>query len=124
MRQTMSALLGAGLDVGESDFVELVKPRLLALGVNAEDATYQDVLLAGILLKAMKGDVRAAEFVRDTIGESPALALKGKELQLRKSELQFKQEQATKQAESDTTQGKMANAWIAALLEEETADDG
>lgn len=73
----------------------------MALGIDEEDATFQDVLLAGIMLKAMKGDVRAAEFIRDTVGENPALAIRKQELQLRKSELKFKQEQATKRAESD-----------------------
>lgn len=93
MRQTVNTLLGTGLNDGEREFVEKVTPRLLALGVDVEDATYQDVLLAGIMLKAMKGDVRAAEFMRDTAGESPALELKKQELQLRKSELKFKQGQ-------------------------------
>ncbi len=101
MKKAVDTLLGAGLDAGEGEFLEeIVKPRLLALGIDAEDATYQDVLLAGIMLKAMKGDVRAAEFIRDTVGENPTLAFRKQELQLRKNELKFKQEQATKKAES------------------------
>lgn len=101
MKQTVNTLLGAGLDVGGSDFLELIRPRLLALGIDEEDATYQDVLIAGMMLKAMKGDVRAAEFIRDTVGESPVLALRKQELQLRKNELKFKQELESKRAESD-----------------------
>jgi len=101
MKKAVDILLGAGLDTGEGEFLEIVKPRLLALGIHVEDATYQDVLLAGIMLKAMKGDVRAAEFIRDTVGENPALAIRKQELQLRKNELKFKQEQMTKKAESD-----------------------
>ena len=54
MRQTLNALLSTGLDVSEQEFVEKVTPRLLALGINVEDATYQDVMLAGILLKAVR----------------------------------------------------------------------
>ena len=100
MKQAVNTLLGAGLDASEGEFLELIKPRLLALGIDVEEATYQDVLLAGIMLKAMKGDVRAAEFIRDTVGENPALAIRKQELQLRKSELKFRQEQATKKAES------------------------
>ena len=101
MKQTVNTLLGAGLNADAGEFLEVIRPRLLALGVNVEDATYQDVLLAGILMKAMKGDVRAAEFIRDTVGENPSLAMKKKELQLRKSELKFKQEQEAKKAESE-----------------------
>ena len=109
MQQTVTALLGAGLDAGESEFVELVRPRLLALGIDMDDATYQDVLLAGILLKAMKGDVRAAEFIRDTVGENPSLVLKKKELQLRKNELKFRQEQAAERTkETQAVTGKAA----------------
>lgn len=99
MKKTVDALLGSGLNAAEGDFLELVKPRLLALGIDAEDATYQDVLLAGIMLKAMKGDVRAAEFIRDTVGENPALAIRKQELQLRKNEMKLRQGQ---QAESGT----------------------
>ena len=49
----------------------------------------------------MKGDVRAAEFIRDTVGENPALAIRKQELQQQKSELKFKQEQADKKAEDE-----------------------
>ena len=100
MKQAVNTLLGAGLDTSEGEFLEIIRPRLMALGINEEDATFQDVLLAGIMLKAMKGDVRAAEFIRDTVGENPTLAIRKQELQLRKKELQLKEEQA-KKAESD-----------------------
>lgn len=93
MRQTLNTLLSTGLDVSEQEFVEKVTPRLLAAGINVGDATYQDVMLAGILLKAIRGDVRAAEFIRDTGGENPHLELKKQELKLRKDELKFKQDQ-------------------------------
>lgn len=123
MRQAASMLLGMEVPASGS-LSETLKTRLAAFGYSGDDATFQDVLLASVLMEALKGDVRAAEFMRDTAGESPALALKKQELQLRKSELKFKQEQAAKQAESDTMQSKMANAWIEALLGEDTADDG
>lgn len=103
MRQTLNALLGAGLDVSEQEFVEKVTPRLLALGINVEDATYQDVLLAGIMLKAMRGDVRAAEFIRDTGGDNPHLELRKQELKLRKEELRFKKELEMKKAADEAS---------------------
>lgn len=103
MRQTLNALLGAGLDVSEQEFVEKVTPRLLALGIDVEDATYQDVMLAGILLKAIRGDVRAAEFIRDTGGDSPHLDMKKQELKLRKEELRFRQKLETKKAAAEAS---------------------
>lgn len=123
MRQAASMLLGMDVPVSGA-FSETLKSRLAAFGYSEDAATFQDVLLASVMLEAIRGDVRAAEFIRDTAGESPALDLKKQELQLRKSELKFKREQAAKQAENDSAQSKMANAWIEALLGEETADDG
>lgn len=101
MRQTLNVLLSAGLDVSEQEFVEKVTPRLQALGIDVEDATYQDVMLAGILMKAIRGDVRAAEFIRDTGGDSPHLELKKQELKLRKEELRLRREQEAKKAEDE-----------------------
>lgn len=99
MRQTLNILLSTGLDVSEQKFAEKVTPRLLAFGINVEDATYQDVLLAGILIKALRGDVRAAEFIRDTGGDNPHLDLKKQELKLRKEELRFRREQESRKTE-------------------------
>lgn len=33
--------------------------------------TTQDAMIAGVMKRAIAGDVRAAEFIRDTIGEKP-----------------------------------------------------
>lgn len=35
------------------------------------DKTTQDAVIAGLVKRAIAGDVRAAEFIRDTIGEKP-----------------------------------------------------
>lgn len=35
------------------------------------DKTTQDAMIAGVMKRAVAGDVRAAEFIRDTIGEKP-----------------------------------------------------
>lgn len=127
MHQTVNALLDAGLDVGENKFIEeKIKPRLLALGIDAEDATYRDAFVVGILLKAMKGDVRAAEFIRDIAEESPALNLKKQELRLRKNELKFKQEQVIRKPESSTRQSETdapsGDIDLSALSDEELGD--
>lgn len=37
----------------------------------ATDKTTQDAVIAGLIKKAIAGDVRAVEFIRDTIGEKP-----------------------------------------------------
>lgn len=93
MRQAASALLDMRVSVGEPEFMAIIKKRLEAFGYSGDGATYQDALLVGVLLEAIKGDVRAAEFIRDTAGESPSLDIRKEELRLRKEELKLKREQ-------------------------------
>ncbi len=96
MRQAASMLLNTQIPANaRAPFMKTVKALLGAFGYELNDATYQDALLAGIMLEAMKGDVRAAEFIRDTAGESPVLDIRNAELKLRREELQFKKEQLT-----------------------------
>lgn len=94
MRQAASMLLNTPVPTNtQTKLIATVKELLGIFGYDEADATYQDALLAGIMLEAMKGDVRAAEFIRDTAGESPALELRKAELKLRKEELKLKREQ-------------------------------
>lgn len=96
MRQAAAMLLNAQIPMNErGPFMGTVKTLLKTFGYTPDDATYQDALLAGIMLEAMKGDVRAAEFIRDTAGESPALDIRKAELKMRQEELKFKQEQSS-----------------------------
>ena len=102
MRQAASMLLNTPVPTNtQTKLMATVKELLSVFGYDETDATYQDVLLAGIMLKAIKGDVRAAEFIRDTGGDSPHLDLKKQELKLRKEELRFKQEQEMKKAANE-----------------------
>lgn len=96
MRQAAAMLLNTQIPMNEQGpFMGTVKTLLKTFGYTPDDATYQDALLAGIMLEAMKGDVRAAEFIRDTAGESPALDIRKAELKMRQEELKFKQEQSS-----------------------------
>lgn len=96
MRQAAAMLLNTQIPMNErGPFMGTVKTLLKTFGYTPDDATYQNALLAGIMLEAMKGDVRAAEFIRDTAGESPALDIRKAELKMRQEELKFKQEQSS-----------------------------
>lgn len=44
---------------------------LLGMKCEDEDKTYQDAMITAILAQAINGNVKAATFVRDTIGEKP-----------------------------------------------------
>lgn len=45
-----------------------IAEQLKKMGIKSEDCVNQTAILIGIMQKALKGDVRAAEFFRDTIG--------------------------------------------------------
>ena len=47
------------------------RERLKELGVKVSEMDNQMLALAGVWQKAVMGDVRAAEFLRDTLGEGP-----------------------------------------------------
>ena len=113
MRQAAAMLLNTQIPAN----VGTVKTLLDAFGYELKDATYQDALLAGIMLEAMKGDVRAAEFIRDTAGESPVLDIRKAELKLRHEELDFKREQLTGAAASG-----VKNNLLEAIMQTEEVD--
>lgn len=54
---------------------------LQKMGVNELDMTNQMAMLSVMLVKAASGDVRAAEFVRDTAGYNPKYRLEEKRFQ-------------------------------------------
>ena len=68
MRETLETLLGMPLKNGKSASVEDI--RSLA-AVKGKNISVQEAILIAQVQKAMKGDTRAAEYVRDTIGQKP-----------------------------------------------------
>ena len=68
MRETLETLLGMPLKNGKSASVEDIKSLAAVKGKNI---SVQEAILIAQVQKAMKGDTRAAEYVRDTIGQKP-----------------------------------------------------
>lgn len=92
---------------------------LQTLGIDERDRTNQTAMLLAIAMKAMSGDVRAAEFVRDTSGHNPRYQLE---------ERRFEAEQEISQGGSD-----IVSDWIDAIpdtpfggekVDDETDDQG
>ena len=52
---------------------ESIRQTLDALGIEKSEQTNQMAILSKVLLNALKGDMDAAKFMRDTIGESPVM---------------------------------------------------
>ena len=65
-----------------------LKQKLALLGVSTDDATYQTAVLVAMLNQAMKGNVKAAAFCRELLGEDPSLQLRRDELKLSREKFQ------------------------------------
>lgn len=68
MRESLEVLLNLGMSEGEITDPETVKCWNELQGKNI---TVQDAVLVKQIMKAVKGDTKAAEFVRDTSGNKP-----------------------------------------------------
>lgn len=68
MKETLETLLSMQLKSGKAADVETIR-NLAAL--KGKNVTVQEAIMLAQIQKAMKGDTRAAEYVRDTIGQKP-----------------------------------------------------
>lgn len=68
MKDTLAALLSMPLKDGKAADVDTIK-NLAAL--KGKNITVQEAIMLAQIQKAMKGDTRAAEFVRDSSGNKP-----------------------------------------------------
>ncbi len=68
MRETLDVLLSMPMKNGKSVDVEKIRSFAALKGKNI---SVQEAILIAQVQKAMKGDTRAAEYVRDTMGEKP-----------------------------------------------------
>ena len=67
MRDAAKFLLQQRMILGDDTVYDIARK----MGLDPEDATNADALIIAAALKAMKGDVEAMKFVRDTGGEAP-----------------------------------------------------
>lgn len=65
MKETLAALLSMPLKSGKAADIETIKNLASVKGKNI---TVQEAIMLAQIQKAMKGDTRAAEFVRDSSG--------------------------------------------------------
>lgn len=91
-----AAQLLMGLDISSPKLQEQVK----SFGVPDEDVNNQMAVLVSMFLQATKGNVKAAEFIRDTMGENPEVLYKMEELKQRKREFEYQKQKDKEQAGS------------------------
>ena len=68
MRETLEILLSMPMKNGKFTDVESIRNFAALKGKNI---SVQDAIMIAQIQKAMKGDTKAAEYVRDTIGQKP-----------------------------------------------------
>lgn len=68
IRETFEALLSMPLNAGTQVGIEDIRSIAEVKGANI---TVQEAICIKMAQKAMKGDVRAAEYIRDTAGQKP-----------------------------------------------------
>lgn len=83
---------------------------LKQFGFQESDMTNQMAMLSAIFMKAMRGDVRAAEFIRDTAGYNPKIRLEEK---------RFEAEQ-----EADSGGTDVVSDWINSIPDVAAEDGG
>ena len=71
-KETLELLLSMAMKNGADVSVEDIQSFA---DLNGKNITVQDAILIAQVEKAMTGDTKAAEYVRDTIGESPTMKL-------------------------------------------------
>lgn len=81
-KKTMRETAQMVLDMQIPNAAKELKAKLKVMGLSEEDFTYQAAVMVAIINQAMKGNTKAAAFLRDTVGENPALELKERELEL------------------------------------------
>ena len=92
-----------------------LQQKMKLLGVPDGDSTYQMAVMVAMLNQAMKGNVKASYFLRDTIGESPSDQIRRDELRLNRAKFKFEYEKAGTEREK----ASLADAIQAAYEERE-----
>lgn len=121
MRQAAASLLNMNISGSQSEVTRKIKQRLIAFGYDEDDATFQDAMLVSVMMKALSGDVRASEFMRDTAGANPALDIRKEELKLKKEEIKLKREALLGGEKNDRDENNLLDA-IKTVEEVDTSD--
>ena len=90
-----------------------LQQKMKLLGVPDGDSTYQMAVMVAMLNQAMKGNVKASYFLRDTIGESPSDQIRRDELRLNRAKFEYEK------AGTEREKASLADAIQAAYEERE-----
>lgn len=69
MRETIEAILDMQVGKGKSADIETIKTFA---GLKGKNITVQEAMIIAQAQKALKGDLAALQFIRDTVGQKPS----------------------------------------------------
>lgn len=78
--------------------IKSVEETMIKMGFEEEDLTNQMAVMVAVFKKAMEGNVKAAEFLRDTAGQNDA---KNEDRKLKKQQFSHRQEEFEYRKEKD-----------------------
>lgn len=110
MRQAAASLLNMEISGAKGESINKVRQLLRSFGLDEDEATFQDAMLVSLMIKALRGDVAAAQYMRDTAGENPALDIRKEELKLKKAELKLKQKSLLDSSKPDRDENNLLEA--------------
>lgn len=70
LRETLETILKMSLQQGDCSDIDDIQSLA---ETNRKNITVQDAIILAMVKKALKGDVKAAEYIRDTAGQKPTI---------------------------------------------------
>ena len=92
------------LPVGKS-----LQAKMKQMGIPEDDADYQMGVLVAMLQEALQGNVSAASFLRETMGEDPRQEMQRQELKQRKAEFEYQKQKDARMEEMENQGGTLAD---------------
>ena len=123
-RRKRSMREAAKLLMGMAVTNEKMQKVLENFDLTEEDMTNEMAIVASITMKAWAGNVEAAKFLRETLGESPTVKLREKDLELRREQFEYqKRREGSLLGDQRDKENNLLDALIASTTEEISTDD-
>lgn len=113
-RKSMKAAAKMLLDMPVAPSMKELQKKIKLLGVSEDDVTYQTAIMVAMLTQAMAGNVKAATFYRDTIGETQGYEIRREELRLSKARFEYEKAKDELERTEETSKASLADAIQAA----------
>lgn len=96
MREAASVLMNMDIQSDKT------KQTLAKLGISEDDMNYSMAIMAAMMNEAAKGNVKAAAFIRDTMGDSAAHEMQKARLEIEKKRIELERRKIESQIKEDS----------------------